>query len=191
MDNAHDYVETPVALEDVTYAVLTTDGELHFKSVPSRASIRTDKSGFKEVYQPEPFDAAQAAIGGPHPQADRADIGNGMFAWVSGVSLRRPDAYPVNEIGGRTVNILCEYAGGGTSTWAGPIVITARYTEIGHGHGLGDDVHGYIIEPLDHDQEQLIREAYRAAHGDIGSLLIYEDDVDPDFDESRIRIIYS
>ena len=171
--------------------MLTTDGELHFKSVPSRASVRTDSSGFNDVHQPEPFDAAMAAIGGPHPQSDRAEIGNGLFAWVSGESLRQPDAYPVNEIGGRTVNILCEFAGGGTRTWAGPIVITATYSEVGPGHGLGNDVHGYIIEPLDQDQEQLIREAYRAAHGDIGSLLIYDEDADPDFDESRIRIVYS
>jgi hypothetical protein len=192
MRNDQAYVDTPVELEDVTYAVLTTDGELHFKSTPSRAYVRAEASGFKEVYQPGPFDAAEAAIGGPHPRADRAEIGNGLFAWVSGVSLRRPDAYPVNEIGGRTVDILNEYAGGsGTGAWAGPIVLTAKYTEVRARHRLGDDVHGYIIEPLDHEQKSLICEAYRAALGDIGSLLIYEEDADPDFDESRVRIIHS
>jgi hypothetical protein len=184
------YVDTAVELDDVTYALLTTNGELHFKSAPSRAFVRAYESGFKEVEQPGPFEAAASEIGGPYPKADRSDIEHGLMAWASDMSLVLPDDYPVNEIGGRTVNILREYAGGGAQTWAGPIVVTARYSELGSGNRVGEDVHGAIIEPLDDEQESLIREAYRAANGDIGSLLLYDENADADFDESRIRIVY-
>jgi hypothetical protein len=162
----------------ITYAVLTVDGRLLFREAPTWPEVRDDT-----LYHNGPWDAAIEAIGGPCRSVARTPIGNGLMAWVADETLRRPDAYPENVIGGRTVNILAGFAEQAwrglqapavepDDKWAGPIVITET-EDLGHGRWCG------FIWPLDEEQEWLIREAWLAASGDDSSSF-YTDDLDVD-----------
>jgi hypothetical protein len=155
--------------EAITYAVLTADGELRFADVPSRAELRDG-----ELFHNGPWDAAIEEIGGKgrRVRVARSGIGNHLLAWVADESLLRPDLYPANTVGGRTVNILRDIADEGAEAlpWAGPIVITQS-------EDLRPPPWCGFIWPLDEEQRWLIAEAYRAALGDSTSML-YTDDVD-------------
>jgi hypothetical protein len=87
--------------DTITYAVLTVDGRLLFQETPGRPDFREDT-----LYHNGPWDAAIQAIGGPCHSVARTAIGNGLVAWVADESLLRPDAYPANIIGAKTVNLL-------------------------------------------------------------------------------------
>jgi hypothetical protein len=164
----------------ISYAVLTVDGRLLFEKTVSNPEFRDGT-----LYHNGPWDAAIAAIGGPCRSLARERIGEGLMAWVADESLLRPDDYPRNGIGGRTLNILIDFERQGFSAttvtepddrpWAGPIVITSI-------EDRGRDRWCGFIWPLDDDQEWLIREAWRAATGDDLSLL-YTDDLDVDDEE--------
>jgi hypothetical protein len=164
--------------DTISYAVLTVDGELRFDSTPSNHEFK-DEGGWVTLYHHGPWDAVRETIGGPCRRLARAPIGNGLMAWVADESLVRPDPYPLNEIGGRTVNILTAFAQSsgakvvepGDDPWGGTIVITSL-EDRGHDRWCG------FIWPLDGEDEWLIREAWRAASGDDMSTL-YTDDLEP------------
>jgi hypothetical protein len=152
----------PVEMPDVTFAVLTIDGELRFRTVPSRA-VRRDGM----LYQGAPWEAAREAIGGPCPRLARIAIGAGLIAWVADESLIRPVDHPENSFGGRAVNLIQGYQSAGEADeerWAGTIVITAA-EDLAEGEFCG------AIRPLDEEQLWLIAEAHLAASGDSGSML--------------------
>jgi hypothetical protein len=164
--------------DSITYAVLGVDGKLLLEETPSRPEFREGT-----LYHNGPWDAAIQAIGGPCRSVARTPIGNGLMAWVADESLLRPDAYPENVIGGRTVNILVGFAEQEwrdlqepvvepDDRWAGPIVVT-QTEELGHDRWCG------FIWPLDEDQEWLIREVWLAATGD-DSRSLYTEDLDVD-----------
>jgi hypothetical protein len=178
MNSSHERTDDDFP-DTITYAVLTVDGELRFDSTPSNPKFK-DEGGWVTLYHHGPWDAIRETMGGPWRRLDRAWIGNGLIAWVSDESLLRPDAYPLNEVGGRTVNILAAFARGidaepSDDPWGGTIVITGAED---HGH---DRWCGFIW-PLAEEQEWLIREAWRAASGDDMSTL-YTDDLDVDDEE--------
>jgi hypothetical protein len=120
--------------DTITFAVLTVDGQLRFDSTPSNPEFK-EEGGWVTLYHHGPWDAIRETIGGPCPRLDRAWIGNGLIAWVSDESLLRPDAYPPNEIGGRTVNILTAFAQGidaepSNDPWVGPSSSPVRRTTV-------------------------------------------------------------
>jgi hypothetical protein len=161
--------------DTITYAVLTVDGDLRFDGAPSNPEFR-DEDGWVTLYHHGPWDAIRETIGGPCRRLDRVPIGNGLMAWVSGESLVRPDAYPPNEIGGRTLNILVAFGQGidtrpSDDPWGGTIVITPL-EDRSHDRMCG------FIWPLDDEAQWLIREAWRAASGDDMSTL-YDEDLEP------------
>ena len=160
----------PVELPDVTYAVISSHGDLRFASVPSRAVLR-DEDGVQVLYHNGPWDAAHDEIGGPCRSVDRSRIGSGLMAWVSDESLLRPADYPPNDVGGKMVNVLRDFAEPGAEAlpWAGPIVITAA-EDLTEGPLCG------AIPPLDDEQRELIVQAHKAATGDPSSMLIVDDD---------------
>ena len=63
-------------LPDVTYAVLSDDGELRFRSIPSRAILR-------------------GGVGGLCHRVARSRIGSGLLASVADECLLQPDHYPL------------------------------------------------------------------------------------------------
>jgi hypothetical protein len=168
----------------ITYVVLTLDGRLLFKKTPSRPEFRQDVGGLAVLYHNGPWEASIEAIGGPCRSVDRVPIGHGLLAWVADESLLRPQDYPENVIGGKTVNILRDlelmrYRRAAPERlipepddpWAGPIVLTCM-EDRGHDRWCG------FIWPLDEEQENLVLEAWRAARGDDMSILHTEDDFD-------------
>ena len=164
--------------DTITFAVLTVDGRLRIDTAPSNPEFRE-----RTLYHNGPWDAITEVIGGPCRTMARTPIGKGLMAWVSDESLLRPDAYPSNEIGGRTINILAQFALESfygdrfdgiefQREWGGTIVITSI-------EDRGDDRWCGFIWPLDEEEEWLITQAHLAAIGDDSSVL-YIDDLEID-----------
>jgi hypothetical protein len=117
--------------DDIRYAELTVDGKLRFGSVQSKPELREDSAGWVSL----PHTAAWSAIdketesrrwsGG---RVARERIGEGMVIWVAGQGVV-PDDLPMNEVGGRAVNILAGFVQGDRyddQEFAGSIVITGE-----------------------------------------------------------------